>query len=183
MRTFVLTIAIALLAACSPKSATPTSEQCAKCEKHHSAAVPTNHAEYRSPNAEAQQQVFDYIMGKGVFYIATADCDQPRVRPFGALHIFEGKMYIITGHKKRVAQQLAKNPKVELCAQSNNEWVRVAATMVEDERIEAKKAVLDAFPNLRSMYNENDDNIAVYYFTNATATFSSFTGDEKSVTF
>jgi uncharacterized pyridoxamine 5'-phosphate oxidase family protein len=55
--------------------------------------------------------------------------------------------------------------------------------MVEDERIEAKKAVLDAFPNLRSMYNENDDNIAVYYFTNATATFSSFTGDEKSVTF
>ena len=183
MRIFIFTIAIALLAACSPKGAEHKSEQCAQCQKHHSATAPTNHAEYCSPNAEAQQEVFNYIMEKGVFYIATADCDQPRVRPFGALHIFEGKMYIITGHSKRIAQQLAKNPKVELCAQSNNEWIRVTATMVEDERIEAKKAVLDAFPNLRSMYNENDDNIAVYYFTNATATLSSFAGDEKTLNF
>lgn len=105
------------------------------------------------------------------------------MRPFGALHIFEGKLYIITGHVKRVSKQLAVNPKVELCAQGNNEWVRVAATLVEDERVEDKKAVLDAYPHLRSSYNENDDNIAVYYLTNATATFSSFSQQDETVTF
>ena len=183
MRIFIFTIAIALLAACSPKGAEHKSEQCAQCQKHHSATAPTNHAEYCSPNAEAQQEVFNYIMEKGVFYIATADCDQPRVRPFGALHIFEGKMYIITGHVKRIAKQLAANPKVEICAVNGTEWVRVAATLVEDERVEAKKSMLDANPNLRSSYNENDDNIAVYYFTDAVATFSSFAGDGDVVKF
>ena len=163
----------ASIVSCAPKSA-PVAEE---------VAAPVNHAAYASADQEAQQRVYDYLKAHGPFFIATVDGDQARVRPFGALHIFEGKMYIITGHSKRGAQQLAKNPKVELCAQSNNEWIRVTATIVEDERIEAKKAVLDAFPNLRSMYNENDDNIAVYYFTNATATLSSFAGDEKTLNF
>ena len=167
-------IAAIALVACSPQTANNSAEQ---------NTTPKNHSEYTSPNTAAQQEVFDFIQKKGVFYIATMDGDQPRVRPFGALHIFEGKMYIITGHVKRVAKQLAQNPKAEICAQGDNEWIRVAATMVEDERVEAKKAVLDAHPHLRSMYNENDDNIAVYYFTDATATISSFSGDEKTLNF
>jgi uncharacterized pyridoxamine 5'-phosphate oxidase family protein len=173
-------IALFTLMACSPKVAENTAKQNAPTEQN---TTPKNHAEYASPNGAAQQEVFDFIQKKGVFYIATMDGNQPRVRPFGALHIFEGKMYIITGHVKRVAKQLAQNPKVEICAQGDNEWIRVAATMVEDERVEAKKAVLDAHPNLRSMYNENDDNIAVYYFTEATATISSFSGDVKTLNF
>lgn len=177
----VTAVALFALMACSPNSTESTAEQTTPATEQN--ATPQNHAEYTSPNTAAQQEVFDFIQKKGVFYIATMDGDQPRVRPFGALHIFEGKMYIITGHVKRVAKQLAQNPKAEICAQGDNEWIRVAATMVEDERVEAKKAVLDAHPNLRSMYNENDDNIAVYYFTNATATISSFSGDQKTLNF
>lgn len=169
---------IVATASCSPK----TGESASKVTTDI-VATPTDHAAYSSPNPDVQQRVYDYIMQKGVFYIATVDGDQPRVRPFGALHIFEGKLYIITGHVKRVSKQLASNPKTELCAQGNNEWVRVAATLVEDERIVAKKAVLDAYPNLRSSYNENDDNIAVYYLTDATATFSSFSAQDETVTF
>jgi uncharacterized pyridoxamine 5'-phosphate oxidase family protein len=99
------------------------------------------------------------------------------------VNVFEDKLYVQTGKIKPVSRQLAANPKAEICAQGDNEWIRVAATMVEDERVEAKKAVLDAHPNLRSMYNENDDNIAVYYFTDATATISSFSGDQKTLNF
>ena len=176
---FIIAVA-GMMVACSPNTANNTAEQnSANIEQ----TAPANHAEYASPNQAAQHEVFDYINSKSVFFISTLDGDQPRVRPFGALHIFEGKLYIITGHKKRVSKQLAENPKVEICAQGGADWVRVAATMVEDERVEAKKAVLDAHSNLRSMYNENDDNIAVYYFTNATATFSSFSGDERTLNF
>ena len=128
-------------------------------------------------------EVYDFLKKCGVYYLATVDGDQPRVRPFGALHIYEGKMYIITGHKKRVAQQLAANPKVEFCAQKDSEWVRVACTLVEDERVEAKKAYLDAYPHLRGQYNENDDNTAIYYLKDATATFSSFTTADEVVKF
>ena len=152
-------------------------------EQSAPAPVKIDHAAYSSPNADAQQRVYDYMKGIGVFYIATVDGDQPRVRPFGALHIYEGKMYIITGHKKRVAQQLAANPKVEFCAQKDSEWVRVACTLVEDERVEAKKAYLDAYPHLRGQYNENDDNTAIYYLKDATATFSSFTTADETVKF
>ncbi len=169
---FLFTIA-ATIVACSPKS-----ENTAEAP-----ATPVEHSAYASANTEGQQRVYDYLMANGPFFIATVDGDQARVRPFGALHIFEGKMYIITGHKKRVAQQIAQNPKVELCAVNGTEWIRVATTLVEDERVEAKKSMLDANPSLRSMYNETDDNIAVYYFTDATATFSSFAGDGDVVKF
>ena len=170
---FLFAVAAAIVA-CAPKSEVPATE---------ASAEPVNHSAYASTNADGQQRVYDYLKANGPFFVATVDGDQARVRPFGALHIFEGKMYIVTGHVKRVAKQLAANPNVELCAVNGTEWVRVATTLVEDERVEAKKSMLDANPNLRSMYNENDDNIAVYYFTNATATFSSFAGDGDVVKF
>ena len=175
---FLLFATVVAFASCAPKAQDAAAEA-----PEQSAPVKVNHAEYTSTNVEGQQRVYDYLKANGPFFITTVDGDQPRVRPFGALHIFEGKMYIITGHVKRIAKQLAANPKVEVCAVSGTEWVRVAATLVEDERVEAKKSMLDANPNLRSSYNENDDNIAVYYFTDATATFSSFAGDGDVVKF
>lgn len=103
----LILLAVATLASCSPKTAQSDTEAVAT----EVAPAPADHAAYHSPNPDVQQRVFDYIMKKGVFYIATVDGDQPRVRPFGALHIFEGKLYIITGHIKRVSKQLAANPK------------------------------------------------------------------------
>lgn len=132
--------------------------------------------QYKTENMENIQQVHDFIKKCGVYYLATDDNGQPRVRPFGTIHIFEGKLYIQTGHKKRTSQQLAQNPKAELCAfdAENNKWIRVSGTMVEDNRIEAKKSMLDEYTSLRRMYDENDDNTAVYFFKDGVAYISSY---------
>ena len=129
------------------------------------------------------QRVCDFLKEAGVYYLATVEGDQPRVRPFGTAHIFEGKLYIQTGKVKPCAQQLIANPKAELCAFHNGTWLRIACSLVEDDRVEAKKSMLDAYPNLRRMYDENDGNTMVLYMKNATATFSSFTAAPEVVTF
>ena len=129
------------------------------------------------------QRVCDFLKEAGVYYLATVEGDQPRVRPFGTAHIFEGKLYIQTGHVKPCAQQLMANPKAELCAFHNGTWLRIACALIEDDRVEARKSMLDAYPNLRRMYDENDGNTMVLYMKNATATFSSFTAAPEVVTF
>lgn len=129
------------------------------------------------------QRVCEFLKAAGVYYLATVENDQPRVRPFGTANIFDGKLYIQTGKVKPVSQQLAANPKAEVCAFHDGTWVRISGELVEDDRVEAKKAMLDAYPNLRSMYNENDDNTQVLYFCNAVAVFSSFTAPSETITF
>ncbi|MDR1558126.1 MAG: pyridoxamine 5'-phosphate oxidase family protein [Clostridiales bacterium] len=129
------------------------------------------------------QAVNDFLKSAGTYYIATMDGDQPRVRPFGTVHIFEGKLYIQTGKKKDVAKQIAVNPKVEISGCDGNKWIRVAAELVEDGRAEAQESMLDAYPNLRGMYAVNDGNTAVYYLKNATATIYSFDGEPKIIKF
>ena len=129
------------------------------------------------------QEVLDFLTKAGVWYLATDDNGQPRVRPFGAQNIFDGKLYIQTGLKKNVAQQMLKNPKIELCAFSEGKWLRVAAEAVLDERIEAQEAMLNANPALKQMYAAGDGNTAVFYLKNATATFSSFTEEPRTVQF
>lgn len=119
----------------------------------------------------------------GVYFLATVDGDRPEVRPFGTAEIIDGKLYIQTGHVKPVARQIAVNPKVAICAYDGKEWLRVNATLVEDPRVEVKKAMLDAYPTLRSMYNENDGNTAVYYLKDAKATISSFTAAPVEIEF
>ncbi len=129
------------------------------------------------------QEVFDFLTKAGAWYLATDDDGQPRVRPFGAQHIFEGKLYIQTGLKKKVAQQMLKNPKIEICAFADGKWLRITAEAVLDERIEAQEAMLEANPMLKKMYAAGDGNTAVFYLKNATATFSSFTEAPRTVTF
>lgn len=129
------------------------------------------------------KKVYDFLKSAGTYYLATVDGDQPRVRPFGTVNIYDGKLYIQTGKVKPVSKQLGVNPKAEICAFHNGTWVRIAGELIEDDRVEAKKSMLDAYPNLRGMYNENDDNTQVLYFKNATATFSSFTAQPETVQF
>ena len=129
------------------------------------------------------QEVYDFIKKCGTYYLATVDGDQPRVRPFGTVNIFDGKLYIQTGLVKDCAKQMLANPKVELCCFTEGTWLRLAGTVVLDDRFEAKKSMLDAYPNLRGMYSENDGNTACFYFKDATATFASFGGAPKVVTF
>ena len=129
------------------------------------------------------ERVCNFLKDAGTYYLATVEGDQPRVRPFGTAHIFEGRLYIQTGKIKPVSRQLLANPKTEICAFHNGTWLRVAGELVEDDRVEARKSMLDAYPSLRKMYDENDGNTQVFYFKNATATFSSFTSAPEMVTF
>ncbi|MBR4394129.1 MAG: pyridoxamine 5'-phosphate oxidase family protein [Oscillospiraceae bacterium] len=129
------------------------------------------------------EEVYEFLKQAGTYYLATVEGDQPRVRPFGTVDLFEGRLYIQTGKKKAVSKQLHANPKAELCAFQNGKWVRVAGELVADERVEAKKHMLDAYPMLRGMYDENDDNTEVLYFVNAVATISAFGAEPKTVTF
>ena len=129
------------------------------------------------------QKVYDFLKSAGTYYLATVEGDQPRVRPFGTVHIFEGKLYIQTGRVKPVSKQLAENPKAEICAFKNGAWLRLACELVEDDRVEARKSMLDAYPNLRAMYNENDGNTQVLYVRNAVATLASFGKPAETVEF
>ena len=119
--------------------------------------------------------VCDFLKQPGTYYLATVEGDQPRVRPFGTVNIFEDKLYIQTGKVKDVAKQIMANPKVEVSAFKDGKWIRVAGELVEDDRIEAQKSMLDAYPELGGMYKAGDGNTVVYYFKNAVATISSFT--------
>ena len=120
------------------------------------------------------KRVLEFLKKADVYYLATVEGDQPRVRPFGTAHEFEGRLYIQTGKVKPVSHQIAENPKAEICAFIDGAWVRIACTLVEDDRTEAKKSMLDAYPMLRGMYDENDENTQVFYMKDATATFSAF---------
>lgn len=131
----------------------------------------------------AMERVCSFIKDAQTYYLATVDGDQPRVRPFGTIHIFEDKLYIQTGRAKDVAKQLAANPKAEICAFKDGVWLRVAGELVDDDRIEPKKSMLDAYPSLRTMYDPADSNTEVLYFKNAKATFSSFTAAPETVEF
>ena len=129
------------------------------------------------------ERVCQFLKEVGTYYLATMEADQPRVRPFGTAHVFEGKLYIQTGKVKPVSKQLMANPKVEICAFHAGTWVRISGELVEDDRVEARKSMLDAYPSLRKMYDENDGNTQVFYFKNATATFSSFTAAPETIQF
>ena len=129
------------------------------------------------------ERVCQFLKEAGTYYLATMEADQPRVRPFGTAHVFEGKLYIQTGKVKPVSKQLMANPKAEICAFHAGTWVRISGEPVENDRVEARKSMLDAYPSLRKMYDENDGDTQVFYFKNATATFSSFTAAPETIQF
>ena len=129
------------------------------------------------------EKVVAFLKEAGTYYLATVEEDQPRVRPFGTAHIFEGKLYIQTGKVKNVSKQIHANPKVEICACTGGDWLRVAGTLVEDDRREARQSMLDAYPSLQGMYSADDGNSEVFYIKDAKATFSSFTKAPEVITF
>ena len=128
-------------------------------------------------------KVLKFLKDAETYYLATVEGDQPKVRPFGIAHVFEGKLYIQTGKVKDVSKQLHQNPKAEICAFKNGEWLRVSGKLIEDDRNEARQSMLDAYPSLQKMYKADDGNTEVFYFENATAIFSSFTHEPQIIKF
>lgn len=129
------------------------------------------------------ENVLRFFKEAEVYYLATVEGDQPRVRPFGTVNLYEGKLYIQTGKIKPVSKQLMTNPKAEICAFKDGKWLRIACELIEDDSLEARKSMLDAYQNLRAMYDENDGNTQVFYMKNAVATFSSFTEEPVVIKF
>ena len=129
------------------------------------------------------KETLEFLKKAGTFYLATMDGDQPRVRPFGAVCECEGKLYLVTNNKKDVYKQIMANPKIEISGMADGKWIRLSGEAVQDPRREAKKAMLDANPGLRGMYNEDDGIVEVLYLRNATAVFCSFTDAPVTHTF
>ena len=124
---------------------------------------------------------YKFLKKADTYFLATVENGEPRVRPFGTVNIFEGKLYIQTGKSKSVFQQLEANPNAELCATYKGTWLRIRGKLIDDNRVEAKKSMLDAYPNLRGRYNENDDNTRVLYFQDAVAVFDHLDHREREV--
>ncbi|MDR0734767.1 MAG: pyridoxamine 5'-phosphate oxidase family protein [Elusimicrobiota bacterium] len=128
-------------------------------------------------------KVCEFLKKCGTYYLATVDDGSPRVRPFGTVNIFENKLYIQTGKSKEVSKQIAANPNIEISAFDGNVWIRLSATAVNDDRVEAKKAMLDNYPQLQKMYSAQDNNTQVFYLKEATAVFYSFSAAPETVKF
>ena len=124
---------------------------------------------------EASEKICSFIKECGTYYLATVSGNCPKVRPFGTIELFEGKLYIQTGKKKETYKQLLANPNAEICAFKDGKWIRISGRLIPDDRREAKKHMLDAYPELRGMYSEDDDNTIVLYFRDAQAVIASFT--------
>lgn len=129
------------------------------------------------------KEVYEFLKACKTYYLATAEGDQPRVRPFGTIDLFKDRLYIQTGAKKDVARQMHMNSKVEICAFNGGEWLRVAATVVPDDDLEAQCHMLDAYPELKALYQPGDGNTALFFLKDATATFSSFTAEPRTIQF
>lgn len=154
-------------------------------EKNKQNVVKENKIALKETNKESadMKTVYDFLKKCKTYYLATIENDQPRVRPFGTIDLFENKLYIQTGKVKNVSKQIAQNPKIEICAFDGNTWIRIEAVAVNDDRTEAKQHMLDNYPTLQKMYKADDNNTQVLYLKNATATFYSFTQEPKVVKF
>jgi uncharacterized pyridoxamine 5'-phosphate oxidase family protein len=129
------------------------------------------------------EEVYNFLKECGTYFLATEEGDKPRVRPFGTINIFDGKLYIQTGKVKDVSKQIQANPNVEISGSLNGRWIRLEGKLIRDDRREAKASMLDNYPELKGMYSADDDNTEVLYFKDATATFSSFTAAPETVKF
>ena len=127
------------------------------------------------------EEVQEFIKDCGVYFLATVEGNQPRVRPFGTMEIFEGKLYIQTSKTKNVSKQIEKNPLVEICAYKNGNWLRISGKLVRDDRIEAKRDMLTKNPSLKDLYSETDPNSEVLYFSEAKAVFYSFVEEPRVI--
>ena len=182
MKKVLLTLAamIAIVACGNKQAAAPEAESSEVTNE-----VVTNDTISQEMKEANMQEVQAYLKECGAFFIATADGDQPRVRPFGVSEIIDGRLYIMTGKVKDVYKQMAANGKFEICAlkKSGSEWMRLSGTLVNDETLSVKEEFLNRNEGLKSMYKADDDNMAVLYITNATARFCSFSAPERKVNF
>ncbi len=125
----------------------------------------------------------NFLKKAGTFYLATIENNKPRVRPFGALSVYQNRIYICTNNTKDCFKQMMQNNRVEISAVIGNEWIRVSAKVVQDPSEEAKKAMLKDNPMLNSLYSINDGIFEVLYLKDAIVSFNQFGKEKEEETF
>ncbi|WP_278984717.1 pyridoxamine 5'-phosphate oxidase family protein [Segatella bryantii] len=128
------------------------------------------------------QKVFDFLQKAGTFYLATVEGDQPRVRPYGAMLLFEGKIYIMAFGKTNATRQIADNQKAEICA-FKGKTLRIECKLVEDNRQEVGRALVEKMPILKDALGENGENGVMYYLKDAKADFFKMMELEETICF
>ena len=116
------------------------------------------------------QKVYEFLEKAGTFYLATMEGDQPRVRPYGAMLYKDDKIYIMAFGKTNATRQIAANRKAEICA-FKGQTLRIECKLVEDNRPEVQKALVDKMPALKPVLGENGENGVMYYLKDAKADF------------
>lgn len=130
------------------------------------------------------KEVLEYLKQNPTFYLATEEDGQPRVRPFGVVAEFEGRLYISTNNQKKVYRQMLANPNIEICTTGKDgTWIRIAAKAVRDDRREARAQMLSENPSIGRMYTADDGKMEVLYLKDATATVYSFQSEPKVTKF
>lgn len=129
------------------------------------------------------QEIYEFIKAAGIYYLGTCEGGQPHLRPFGTVNIYDGRLYFQTGKAKAVSRQLHANPRLEICAMNGGDWLRLEATAVEDDRREARVSMLEAYPQLKTMYSPDDGNCEVWYLRNAAAVIFTSQGEARTCKF
>ena len=185
MKKILSVLAAALLMAGCTSKTNKASEAVVTEEPQAEASVDTLNISNLKEMERNMQEALAFLKECGAYFIATAEGDQPHVRAFNSAEIINGRLYLMTGKKKDVYKQMAKNPKFELIAlkPSKAEWIRISGVLVDDDDIEVQKEFLRRNPQFNSSYQPGDGNMAMLYFKNATVRFSSFSGEERRVKF
>jgi uncharacterized pyridoxamine 5'-phosphate oxidase family protein len=128
-------------------------------------------------------KIEDFLNETGVFFMATEDGDQPKLRPLGAHLEMDGKILFGVGDFKDVYRQMQKNPKVEIVAcKQNGHWMRYTGTAVFETDEKYAEAMLEGAPELRNIYNEKTGNeMAVFHLEQATALDIPVMGDGEKL--
>ncbi len=128
-------------------------------------------------------EVYEFLKSVGIYYLATTDKDQPRVRPFGTIDIFDGRLYIQTGKTKAVSKQMKMNPNIEISAMYNDKWIRLTGKAIYDDNTAAQAHLLESYPTLQAKYKPGDGNTEVFYLKDVTAMICSFTEPSTEIKF
>ena len=129
-------------------------------------------------------RIHELINQAGVFFLATEDGDQPKVRPLGAHIEWEGKEYFTVGDFKAVYRQMVANPKVEIAAfiPASRTWIRYTGTAVFTENQAVVDKVLEELPHLKAVYNEETGNkMMIFSLEDATALLIDMAGNIENI--
>lgn len=130
------------------------------------------------------QKVDEYLEKTGVWYLATEDGDQPKVRPIGFRMLLDGKIYFGVGKHKDVYKQMVANPNVEIAATLEGSFLRYYGKAVFESDQELAEKAKQLAPFLQDIYNEKTGfELKIFHLSPAVAEFRNMVEVEESFSF